>query len=73
MKNTALRILSPFIGLLALSQAATGLLNDHLPAKVFETVHEGGGILLVTGITLHVILNFGWIKNNLLKRPGVRA
>ena len=73
MKNTALRILNPFIGLLVLSQASTGLLGDHLSAKVFETVHEGGGILLVTGITLHVILNFGWIKNNLLKRPVVRA
>ncbi len=73
MKNTALRILNPFIGLLVCSQAATGLLSDHLPAKVFETVHEGGGILPVTGIALHVILNFGWIKNNLLKRPQTRA
>jgi hypothetical protein len=69
MKNTALRILNPFIGLLVLSQASTGLFGDHLPHKVFETVHEGGGILLVTGIVLHVILNFGWVKNNLLKRP----
>ena len=73
MKNTALRILNPFIGLLVLTQAATGLFSDDLPHKVFETVHEGGGILLVTGIALHTLLNFGWIKNNLLKRPRARA
>ena len=73
MKNTALRILNPFIGLLVLSQATTGLLADKLPARLFETVHEGGGILLVSGIALHVLLNFGWVKNNLLKRPRARA
>lgn len=73
MKNTALRILNPFIGLLVLSKAATGLLSDKLPDRLFLAVHEGGGILLVTGIMLHVILNFGWVRINLLKRPGVRA
>jgi hypothetical protein len=73
MKNTALRILNPFIGLLVLSQAGTALFADKLPHKVFETVHEGGGMLLFTGVTLHVILNFGWIRMNLLKRPGAKA
>jgi hypothetical protein len=73
MKNTALRILNPFIGLLVVSQATTALLSDKLPGKVFLAVHEGGGILLVTGVALHVILNFGWIMNNLLRRPRAKA
>ncbi len=73
MKNTALRILNPIIGLLVLSQVSTGLLNDNLPDWLFPIVHEAGGILLAIGVALHVTLNFGWVRSNYLKRPKAKA
>ena len=73
MKNTALRILNPIIGLLVLSQVFTGLFNDKLPAWLFPPVHEGGGILLLCGAALHVTLNFGWVRSTYLKRPQAKG
>ncbi len=73
MKNTALRILNPIIGLLVLSQVSTGLLNDHLPDWLFPTVHEAGGVLLLIGVVTHVTLNFAWVKSSYFKRPTAKA
>ena len=70
-KNTAFKILNPILAVLAVSQALSALLREHLPYRTFVWVHEGGGTLLLIGIGLHVILNWSWVRANLLprKRP----
>lgn len=70
-KNTAFKILNPILAVLAVSQALSALLNEQLSRKTFAWVHEGGGTLLLIGIGLHVVLNWSWIRVNLLprKRP----
>jgi len=68
-KTKALKVLNPMLGVLVLNQALVGLLHDALPRGVFEVMHEGGGVLLVLGVILHLILNWSWVRANFLKKP----
>ena len=61
-RNTALKILNPILLVLFVNQAITGLSNTKLSREAFEFFHEGGGIVLIALIILHLILNFNWIK-----------
>ncbi len=63
-RNTALKILNPILGVLALNQILTGFLGDHLSHEAFEILHEGGGIAFGVVALLHVILNWNWVKAN---------
>lgn len=61
-KNTALKILNPILLVLFVSQASTGLSHAKISHEAFEFLHEGGGVLLIALIAVHLILNFSWIK-----------
>ena len=61
-KNTVLKIINPILFVLIINQAITGLLHLKLSPDTFETLHEGGGMILVGLIIVHLILNFNWIK-----------
>lgn len=65
-KSTMFKIINPILAVLTVTQALSALLADHLPREVFEWVHEGGGALLLIGIGLHVVLNWNWVRANLL-------
>lgn len=66
-KQKLLTIINPFLALLLLNQAATGLLHNVLPHGVFELMHKGGWILFILGV-IHLYLNWGWVKTSLLKK-----
>jgi len=61
-RNTTLKIINPILLVLIISQAVTGLLHTKLSPETFETIHEGGGIVLVGLVIVHLILNFNWIR-----------
>lgn len=63
-RNTILKVLNPLLGLFVLGQVATGLLHGIMPRDVFETVHSWGGIAVATAATIHLSLNWNWIKAN---------
>lgn len=67
-KNVQLKVLNALLALLLVSQALTGLFRDSLPDAVFEDIHVPGGLLIITGVILHVILNWGWVRVNFLKK-----
>jgi len=67
-KNIALKILNPFMFVLAVNQAVTALLMDSLPPQVFEVFHKGGGTILLCCIATHFTLNFDWVKSNYLSK-----
>ncbi|MFA4915764.1 MAG: hypothetical protein WC560_03735 [Syntrophales bacterium] len=67
-KAKALGIVNPILGLMLIIQATTGLSNEILPNEFFEFIHVGGGIALLIVATIHVILNWEWIKTRYLKR-----
>ncbi len=67
-RNSALKVLNPILGVLLVSQIATGLFGASIPYETFETVHEGGGILLGVVVVLHVILNWNWIRASYFRK-----
>ena len=70
-KNNMLKIINPVLALLILNQATTGILHNVLPHGVFELMHKGGWVLVIVTI-VHVCLNWGWVKLNLLNKGKTR-
>lgn len=62
-----LKVVNVILAILFLNQALTGFFHHSLSHRTFETLHEGGAILLVIFTLAHLYLNWGWIKSNLLK------
>jgi len=69
-KNKMLKLLNPILAVLIVTQALSGMLRFHLPPKVFDVVHEGGGVVLVVGVGLHLVLNWAWIRNTYRRRAA---
>jgi hypothetical protein len=63
-RNNALKILNPFMAVLAVNQAVTALFSDKLSHEAFEFFHQGGGAILLVLIACHFTLNFDWVKAN---------
>jgi len=63
-RNSALKVLNPFLFVLFISQTATVLFHEHIPYKTFQIFHKGGGMVLLALISAHIIMNFNWIKAN---------
>lgn len=71
-KNTALKIVNPILGILLLCQVLTGLLHSLLPRDVFEILHQANGIALALVASIHLILNWNWVKASFFQRtPAV--
>ncbi len=68
-----LKIINPILGILFINQVLMGLLHGLVSPKVFEVMHEKGGIIFAIAAILHVALNWGWVKANLLrKKPATK-
>ena len=67
-RNDMLKIVNPILAVLLLNQVLTGLLNDVLPHGLYEVLHGGSGIILTVVATIHIILNWNWVKANFLKK-----
>ena len=67
-KSVQLKVLNVLLGLLIVSQGLSGLFRDSLPEETFEHIHVPGGLLIMAGVILHVVLNWGWVKANFWKK-----
>ena len=61
-KKTAFKIVNIIIALLIINQASSAILRGLIGRDAFEVLHEGGGVLLLIGVIIHVILNWGWVR-----------
>lgn len=61
-QSSALKAINPILGILMVNQLVTGLFAHTLSADLFEIVHKGGGITLAFLATLHLALNWRWVK-----------
>ena len=71
MKKFILKIINLLLGVLLINQVLVGLLHHMLPHRVFEVMHEGGGIVFAIVAVLHVILNWNWVKANFFRKPSI--
>ena len=72
-RNTALKTLNPVLGLLLLVQVGSGLLRGFLSRDAFGFLHFWGGMALMAVAAAHVVLNWNWVRANILRRrpaPG---
>jgi len=67
-KSTQLKVLNVLLGLLMVSQALSGFLHNELSEENFEHIHIAGAILIIIGVILHVVMNWGWARTNYLKK-----
>ncbi len=68
-RGTSLKVLNALLALLMVSQFLSGVLNEKLSKETFAHIHVLGGLLIVAGVILHVVLNWGWVKANFFKKP----
>ena len=67
-KNTQLKVLNALLGLLMISQALSGFFHDSLSEENFEHIHIVGAVLIIVGVILHLVLNWGWVRLNYFKK-----
>jgi hypothetical protein len=67
-KKIALKFVNIIIAILILSQAVTAVLSDLIGRDAFEILHGIGGTLLLLGVFLHVVLNWGWVHSAFFKK-----
>ena len=65
-KNTVLKVVNPVLAVLILNQPFSGFLYSWTDWDAFETMHVGGGILLLMFAAIHLILNWKWVQVNFL-------
>jgi len=69
-RNSVLKILNPFMAVLAVNQAVTAIFSDELSPRTFEFFHQGGGAILLVLIACHFTLNFDWVKKNYFSKQA---
>lgn len=72
-KNSALKVGNSLLAISFAVQLLSGFLMDSGHSFISE-VHEINPYVLATLLILHLSLNWGWIKINVLKiKPGAKA
>jgi len=66
-KNILLKVVNPLLAILMLNQPFSGLLSSVTDWDIFESLHVGGGILLVLMAVVHLMLNWRWVTTNFFK------
>ena len=61
-----LKIVNALLVLSFLVQVASVVVMEISPGEFIGELHEVNGYILIGLVVLHVILNFAWIKTNLL-------
>ena len=66
-KNILLKVVNPLLAILMLNQPFSGLLSSVTDWDIFESLHVGGGILLVLVAVVHLMLNWRWVAANFFR------
>lgn len=67
-RKQLLKLVNCGLGLLFFGVGMTGLFPDALPGKVFHIVHEAAGKVFFAFAVAHIVLNWAWVKNTLLRK-----
>ena len=69
-KQKALKIINLILPVLLAWQLFSGFFRGWIGYETFEVGHTTGGLLLAGFALIHLILNWGWVKNVYFKRAG---
>ncbi len=67
-KLQTLKIVNTVLAIAFLTLGTTALLHDYIPYNTYRRIHPLAGYTLSALVVIHVILNYGWIKKNILKK-----
>jgi hypothetical protein len=62
-KKSALKFINVVIAILILNQVTTGVAGKLIGKEAFAVLHKGGAFILLTGVIIHIILNWGWVRS----------
>jgi hypothetical protein len=63
-KQKVLKVVNILMAIDLIALVTTAMLDETLPPEVFARVHPLLGLILVTFVIIHLILNFSWIKSS---------
>lgn len=71
-RTKLLKLTVIILAILILWQFITAIGRHLIPYEIFAKIHLWGGLLLTFFAVLHLYLNWGWVKANLLKRTKTK-
>ena len=66
--NLLLKIVNPVLAVVFLFQMVSGLMHGIIAHDLFEKIHGSSAGILMACVLIHLILNWNWVKTNLLKK-----
>lgn len=66
-KQKILKILNILLLLSFIIQTLNAILIDYIGREIFHKIHPINGFIMIFLAIIHIILNWGWIKNSYLK------
>jgi hypothetical protein len=69
-KAKVLKVVNLLLFIVFVFQASTGIGHSYIDDGLFSVIHKTGGLLLLVFAVTHLVLNWGWIKQNYLKVKG---
>lgn len=67
-KQNLLKIVNSIMALMFIGLVTTALLDDVIPYDIYVKVHPVFGYIFTGCVICHVILNWAWIKANIVKK-----
>ena len=64
MIKNKLKFVNLTTALLLIIQAGTGMFSSFIDSEIFYYVHSKGGFVFVIFVSIHISLNWNWVKKN---------
>jgi len=68
VKQTILKIVNIILAILILSQFLSGFFRKLIGKELFDLIHEKGALVLIAVLVIHILFNWGWIKNTYFRK-----
>ncbi|MDP3386016.1 MAG: hypothetical protein Q8S24_02185 [Eubacteriales bacterium] len=67
-KLQTLKTVNTVLAIAFLTLGLTAMLHNYIPYSIYRRIHPLAGYVFSALVVTHVILNYGWIKKNILKK-----
>lgn len=67
-KLKTLKTVNTILAIAFLTLGLTAMMHNYIPYSIYRRIHPLAGYTFSALAVTHVILNYGWIKKNILKK-----